>query len=67
MRNRSASARKRLIGILSRNALEELSSSSTPWHLDKKALLEDILQHWEKEEENVEYEINKLFSEAKSK
>lgn len=43
------SARKRLLSILVRNDLEELSGMEAPWHADRATLISHALARWDAE------------------
>jgi hypothetical protein len=43
---RQVKARKRIIKLLDRKTLEQLSHRETPWHADKATLESDVLVRW---------------------
>jgi hypothetical protein len=59
---RKDAARKKLLNILSRNVLEELSQKSDPWRHDRASLIGASLVNWS--QDDVEYEIKKLLRET---
>ena len=57
--NRREAARRKLLGILPRSALEDLSGIERPWHSSRSDLTEQAIARWMEDE--IREAIESLF------
>lgn len=61
--NKREAARRKLLGILPRHALEQASGLEKPWHTSRGDLVTICASHWDEDE--VREQIERIFSFAK--